>query len=328
MVMKIDFRSEEFQSIITKCIENNPAAWDRFFAIFTPRIKLYIIKKFLGLNQPHLAQDEDIVEDVFIQVVRVIYNPQRLRNLKNLLSIGQYIKKTTLNKVSDFIKARKTQKNLGSHLVESSMLSMDGNSKEGDDRELHEVVGAPNRDDDFDEILLHSETEIQNLNKLGKWVIILNAAFYSPLDSSQIIALSSELHTPEAAIRKKIEALMNDLCAKNAQREADFSASGMLESVIKVLENRLIEAENLKPLSDDERDRIKKDIGNKAERMHQLARKGSLAVTPTNKQLADILNIPEEKAPYVSTILLRARNRLRKKTVLKNQKTSCEADGR
>lgn len=316
--------------LVTLCLHQERRAWEEFFKRFSPLIKKTIYRMFIKFNKPALADNFDNILDIHAILVERLYAKGILNQCPEVSGIRAWLTRITANQTLDWLRTKGRIKNLPLEQTERVIKSLSTPLGEDDDSTTLEDLIEDERADMW--VQLEQETVRRYtecvINQIGyidnvthRWILrlhILGQMAISEIELEQLGAVSSYS-------REELEAKLNDMETKLDQQVAERQET-LGKAVLYWHQLRDIEIKTTRLGKDTFTDHSQQLEALKQEWQH-LDRQRSAALagsrsfpSPTNKEIADLLGIPETQCGNVSQYLKRARATLSRKiqTVTKN----------
>lgn len=286
------------------------SVWTEFFRQYTAFIKLQIVKGLYSRNLTNLANDPDIVQDIYTDLVEKLISTTSASTIKKIRYAKAWVKTITRNHTRDWIANYFRQKKMARRIAENTGRSLDEPLWGDDNRNYHEVIPDPlteNPGEPGD--CFFTEQWLEKLTKEELWALKLKVMFYDPLNAEEIGALASFTDRTDEEMNDMVDSLMDKLIAKRDNKNKDFKDAGRVWAVLQSLESKL-SAKLQKGLTEEEIRTSKADIQKRRQRMEKLLNSAKQLIEPSNKDIARILKIPAEKSKQISVVIYRAREKL------------------
>ncbi|MBA3017965.1 MAG: hypothetical protein KJ550_03735 [Proteobacteria bacterium] len=307
-----NIRSISEAELVNFCRAGQKSAWNEFFRRYTKIISNQIVKTLLTSYQFNLGKDDDVVREIYFRVVKKLYLKNSLQKIDNPNSIAAWLKTVARNTTLDWLKEYYSQKNLPKKLARLSLVSLSTPLNEDGNIVLQDTIAEENKTNlEAVKELSIVLKEIEKLREEELWALRLKVMFYNPLTDEEIIELSKFINKPFDKISEHLNNLMDRLLGKKIKKDADITLDNRAWSIIHVLETRLLESHNSANPSNQEKEKLEKDIKRKTKRMKILRHSGNQFIEPSNEDIADLIGIPRDKAQTISTLVHRARKKLK-----------------
>lgn len=300
------------QELVKQCLLDIDQAWDEFFSRFTNLIKRMIIRTLVSKNLHKLASNNEIVQDIYLEVVNSVWWEKKIETLKEPSKCKDWLETVTRNKTLDWLSTFNRKKNLARKQGEEAFLSLSSPLNKDGTLTLGDTIPdpeppIPTTTEILDELL----KEMGNLEPRELWALRLKVLFYDPPSEEEIAELSGLIQRSVEEVLSALDALMEKLLERNSKREDNSDSAGRVYSIILNLQNRrLIKLKNSN-LSESERQQIDEDIEKRSKRLQFLRKSASSFVEPSNEEIAALLGISPDKAQQVSVLVHRARKELK-----------------
>ena len=309
-----DLKSFGTAKLINLCRADHKLAWTEFFRRYTNLIKSQIIKVFVSQQQWELASDPDIVRDIYLSVFDKLYFQNALDDLKNSYAVGAWLKTIAISKTRDWLKTHHSQKNLPKKNAEQSSISLATPINDEGALTVLDTLECEHHENPVAlKQLEETLKDLQNLRKEELWALRLKVLFYDPLSDDEIRQLAIFTKISYEELAAELDKMMDRLLDKKLEKEADLKSAGRVWSLIRLLEFHLQEDLKSEDLSDDERKELEEKLARKAKRMEKLRHSGNQYIELSNEEIAKILGIPQDNIQSISTLVHRARKKLKSK---------------
>lgn len=311
-----DLRKISDQQLVRLCLENDRPAWEEFFRRFIPTIK-NAIKEKLGLSgRPNLCFDEEVLWNIHEKIVVKLYNKGILRQCAKPSGLRSWLKTIAHNQTTDWLKEQGRKKRLPQRAAECSTLSLFAPLKRNPDLTLEATLADKSESDEelrtyLDKILKDMD-QIEDEKKY--WILRLSIVAHLPLLQEELAKLATYSGHSESTLKSHFEKIMPKLEAKEQQRLVALGKAVLMWHEIRRLEYKLVEmGKDLSKETEIKIKRIETEIEKKNKRREDLLKKGGRLSKPSNRDIAKIVGLPENKVAQVSNILIRARSVLQEK---------------
>jgi RNA polymerase sigma factor (sigma-70 family) len=308
--------------LVPLCLQHQRSAWDVFFDRFSDLIKKSIRRTFIKCGAKDLGEDIDNVMDIHAVLVEKLYAKGALNQCRDLSGLRSWIVRISANQTVDWLRQRGRIRNMP--LLKEEQLMRSLSTPLGEDQEftLQDII----EDEDADlfaqlgqvTIQLYAECVIDQIatidNTIHRWILRLHILGQLALSDAELESLQSISPFQPKELNERISALEASLAEKEQSRQDDLGKSVLYWHQLRSLEVKIarldrdtfsdhtLEIEALKLEWSDLESRKKKLLSN----CHSLPK-------PTNKEIAEIVGIPEENCGNVSNYLVRAREALSNK---------------
>lgn len=327
------------QQLVESCLNNNRNAWEEFFRRFIPDIKRGIQSKLIENGLSSLIHKKDVLADIHEKIVIKLYKEGKLIQCRNINGIIPWLKTIARNQTVDWIKAENRNKRLPKKESELNTLSLseplNGNS--------HLTIGETILDEssnfifkkDLDD-LFNKIVDIKDEQKY--WIFRLSIISTLPLSNNEINELSKYNNITSDQLKSKLNIAYQLVKKKEAKRLESLSKAVLnwhvikrLKSILKSKENQLNSYNNINFLNDSNADdtpnvqdmkkdyednieNLKKSTEEKMKKRKKFLEDGNKLSRPSNKMIAELIGLPENKTNQISNILIRIREQ-----IIKNQ---------
>jgi|SRR3989339_589429 len=297
--------------LVNLCRENHRPAWEEFFRRFISLIKQAIKEKLREHGYGYLRDDQDILWDIHGKIVEKLYGRGLLRQCVNAEGVRPWLKTVAQNQTTDWIIKQGRKKRLPQKQAEKSKVSLSEPIKGTSGLTLEDTIYDEIEPDG--DLQVYVESVLERIGKTGDdrklWILRLTLISLLPLSQEEIAELATFCGYPESEVRSRVAAMMQHVEAKEERRIQVLGKAILLWHEIRRLEARLIDGSKL--LSNAETERIMCEIAGKTEQREKLLKDGRRLSRPANRDVAELVGLPEDQAEQVSTLLIRARNMLR-----------------
>ncbi|MFW6101027.1 MAG: hypothetical protein ACOC90_06540 [Bacteroidota bacterium] len=290
---------------------NAESDWTEFFRQYTKFIKLQIVKYLYFRNLVNLADDPDIIQDIYTEIAKKLILTQSPSAIENIRYLKAWVKEVSRNHTRDWIENYFRQKKMAQRIAENTGLSLDDPLQDGENRNYHEVIADPSTENPSENSdCTFTEKWLENLTQEELWALKLKVMFYDPLDDEEIkeLAFFTDRTAPE--MKKVIDEMMNELIKKKNSKDKDLKGAARNWAMLRSIESRLRERLHDENLSQQELEARQADIQKRRQRMEKLLHSARQLIEPTNKDIAKILKMPAEKSKQISVVIYRARQKL------------------
>jgi len=316
----IDFTKIEDQEVVQYCLDNNRPAWEEFFRRFIPVIKHAIKTKLENSSYRNLYKKQDIVWDIHELIVVKLYKKGVLHKCKNLSGVRSWLWTLSVNQTKDWLKKQNRKKRQPKKQIEKSTLSLSDKLKGKENLIIEDTIG--NEHEDFNR---SEQNDIKSylktaLNQIGEikdeqklWIVRLSFIHYLPFFEDETEKLSKFNGLPTNILKKQLEEITQRLDGKEEDKIDKKAKSVLLWYEIRRIEALLAEKEkDIKQNNNKEIKGLRFEIEKKSDKRNSLLEKGNSLCRPSNREIAQLVCLPEEKVAQISNILIRARETLRR----------------
>ncbi|MGP8320874.1 MAG: RNA polymerase sigma factor [Methanosarcinaceae archaeon] len=321
---RIDFTKIEDRPLVQYCLDNNRPAWEEFFRRFIPVIKHAIKNKLENSGYRNFYKNQEIVWDIHEIIVIKLYKKRALYKCKNPSGVSSWLWTLSRNQTIDWIKAQNRKKRLPEKQIEKSTLSLSDNLKGKENLIIEDTISNNHEDfnrskqNDIKSYLKTALNEISEIKVEQKlWVFRLSFIFYLPFSEDEKEELANFNSFPISTLKNQLDEIMRIVERKEEKRIEVMGKSVLLWYEIRRIEALLAEKEkDIKKINNQEIEGLRAEIEKKSDKRNSLLEKGKSLCRPSNREIAQLVGLPEKKVSQISNILIRARESLRRK--LKN----------
>ncbi|MDD2900086.1 MAG: hypothetical protein PHI31_15390 [Desulfuromonadaceae bacterium] len=311
------------------CLLHQRSAWEEFFRRFSPLIKKAIRRTFIRCGVRHLAEDIDNILHIHAMLVEKLYAKGVLLQCNDLSGLRSWLVRISVNQTFDWLKQRGRIRHLPQRQDEQLMRSLSTPLGDEQDFTLQDVI-----EDEDAELFVQLEQAATQLyvecvidqistigNKTHRWILRLHILGQLSLSDVELEDLLSISPFKRDELDNKISVLEQILAKNEQDRQDEIGKTVLYWHQLRGLEIRIArldrdtfsdhssEISDLKNEWEDIEGRKKKMLSS----CHTLPK-------PTNKDIAELVGIPEENCGNVSNYLVRAREALSKKMKLVSEK--------
>jgi hypothetical protein len=317
-------------------------SWNEFFRRFTPTIKAGIHSildkvprpKTLYVSKDGILSREDEASDaVYIEVVAKLYSGD-LNKLIHYSDVSSWLFTVAQNEARDWLSEQNTIKNGPKLEGEHNSFSID--EPLDDSEELLEGVlkqSKSNSNDDAHDEVMHAAKKSSLRHVMAKidsapkdksyWVHRLSIVKESDLDKKEIIVLSELANRTVKETETKLKAVMEYVYKKNARCEKSIERASELTSELRKIEKKLYRSNEF--LSQDESKDLKNRLIQKTGIRDKHIKKSQIQCRPSNKHIADLINLTGKEAKQVSSLLLRYTEKLGQTPSIRAKRSNLKA---
>jgi len=297
--------------LISRCQENDRLAWEEFFRRHIPLIKTIIKRKLLSYGYDPDRGTHDAVWDIHEKIVVKLYSRGVLSQCVDSAGFYSWLKTIVQNQVTDWVKEQNRNKRLPQTQSEEFMLYFSAPLQDGKSAVLQDFIEDKN--ESFEHLaeqlenILEKMAEIEDPKKM--WILRLSLIALLPLSHDDLLNFSEYLKISPEELRQQIDKLQENVESKRKKQIETMGRAVVLWHDIKRLQHRMSNLE--KSLQQNEKiTALRIKIEEKSKRRKELLKTGTRFVRPTNKDIAELVGIPEDKAEQISTFISRARKSL------------------
>lgn len=308
--------------LIPLCLQHQRDAWEEFFKRFTPVISKTIRKTFIKCGVSYLADDVDNIWDIHASLVEKLYAKGALNKCPNLSGLRAWLVRITINQTIEWLRERGRIKHLP--LLKEEQLMRSLSTPLGDDQEftLQDII----EDEDADLFVrleqvasqLYAECVIEQIatidNIAHRWILRLHILGQLSLSDAEIENLQFISPFQQDELSERITALESTLAEEEQERQDALGKTVLYWHQLRNLESRISRLDK-DTFSDhqEEIDTLKQEWSDLEAKKKKLLSSCHTLPKPSNKEIAELVGIPEENCGNVSNYLIRARETLRNK---------------
>jgi RNA polymerase sigma factor (sigma-70 family) len=323
----LSYSSEQLPDLTDKdlaalCLLHQRNAWEEFFKRFSPLIKKAIRRTFIRCGVRELAEDFDNIADIHAELVEKLYGKGILRKCSDLTGLRPWLIRITINQTLQWLVRRSRLKRLPQVQEEQLMRRLSAPLGEDQDFTLQDLIEDAGADlfQQLEQVACQHYTEcvvdqIAALdNPTHRWTLRLSTLGQLSLSEAELAQLQALSTLDNHEIEERISALEDALAKKEQERQDTLG-----KAVLAWHQQRGIEVKITRLGKDSVTDHAAELAKLKEEWDSLEALKAKhLAAScdfprPSNREIAELIGIPEEKSGNVSQYLVRARTSLRKK---------------
>lgn len=308
--------------LIPLCLLHQRSAWEEFFKRFSPRIKKTIRRTFIKCKVGDLGENIDYILDIHADLVEKLYAKGALNQCPDLSGLRAWLTRITINQTIGWLRERGRIKHLP--LLKEEQLMRSLSTPLGEDHEftLQDVI----EDEDADLFAqleqaasqLYVEGVIDQIgaidNATHRWILRLHLLGQLALSNSELEDLQSISPLQGDELSDCISSLEASLAEKEQDRQNDLGRTVLYWHQLRAIESKITRLDK-DTFSDHtlEIDQLKQEWDEIGIRKKKLLSGCHTLPKPTNKEIGEIIGIPEDKCGNVSNYLVRAREALYKK---------------
>jgi RNA polymerase sigma factor (sigma-70 family) len=308
--------------LIPLCLLHQRNAWEEFFKRFSPLIKKSIRRTFIKCGVKDLAEDIDNILDIHADIVEKLYAKGALNKCPDLSGLRAWLNRITINQTIEWLRERGRIKHLPLLKEEQLMRSLSTRLGEDSDFSLQDII----EDDDADLFAqleqiaaqLYVECVIEQISTINnithRWILRLNILGQLALSDAELESLQSISPFQRNELSERISALEVSLADKEQDRQDGLGKSVLYWHQLRNLEVKIARLDR-DTFSDHklEIDALKLEWTELENRKMKLLSNCHSLPKPTNREIAEIVGIPEDNCGNVSNYLVRAREALSNK---------------
>ena len=298
------------QDLVKLCLKNKREAWNEFFRRYIPDIKSTIKGRLRRFGYDNMTHNQDIIWDIHEKIVIKLIKKNILNQCDNPIGIRFWLKKIATNQTLDWLIEQGRRKRLPQKQIENSMLSLSNPVAANSNLNIEDTISSdPVSNNKLQlriEAALKHITEIKNPKK--KWVLRLSIIYSLPLSQKEYDDLVDFSGYSKIELKKRLDEMMLNIEKKEQQRVRESGKAILFWHEIRRLESAL--SEKGKDLSIDNQkivESLKCEIDLKTARREACLKKGNRYPKPSNRNIADIIGVPENQINQISNLLNRAR---------------------
>jgi DNA-directed RNA polymerase specialized sigma24 family protein len=316
---RTDLRGLSDQQLIEGCLEGNGkenrSAWNEFFRRFIPCIKEGIREQLKSCRRLDLCYNQDVLLDIHEKIVIKLYSRSVLRQCTNPSGARSWLKTVAHNQTIDWLMEQGRKKRLPQRQAENSMVSLSAPLWEDCNLTIGDTIAAsPKADEEltvYVENVLDTMVEIQNQKKL--WVLRLGILLHLPLSCEELDELAIFTGRSVDTLQQRLTEMMKGVEAKEEKRINAAGKAVLLWHEIRRMEALLHEKnKDFTRANKEEIQKLEREIEEKSKKREEWLKEARKLCRPSNRNIAELVGIPEEKANQISNILIRAREALQR----------------
>jgi DNA-directed RNA polymerase specialized sigma24 family protein len=304
--------------LVEKCLENSREAWEEFF-----RRYIFLIKDTVKRNlDGTIGSNIDTIEEITFRVFKKLYKKGILWTCKNPYGIESWLVTISRNQTIDWLKEQKRIKRLPKNQSEestilfSSPLNFNGSNKTIEDILYIHQKDLPFEKNFIDEVdhdlLVEVFKKLQTVNNSKyKWVYRLSLLSCQKLSKVEFNELCEISPMSRVELIAHLEKMTLDIRKKEQKKKEDFGKSILYWHLLRRIENKLRALEiSQSPRNKHEIEVLRekfRDKNSKREKLIVSVKKNS---RPSNKDIAAVIGIEENKVHQVSNIIKRMNEKI------------------
>ena len=308
--------------LIPLCLQHQRSAWDVFFNRFSPLIKKSIRRTFIKCGVRDLAENIDNILDIHADIVEKLYAKGALNKCPDLSGLRAWLNRITINQTIEWLRERGRIKHLPQLKEEQLLRSLSTPLGEDQEFTLQDVI----EDEDADLFAqqeqiaaqLYVECVIEQISTINnithRWILRLNILGQLALSDAELENLQSISPFQLRELNERICALEASLAEKEQSRQDGLGKSVLYWHQLRNLEVKIAMLDR-DTFSDHklEIDVLKQEWAELENRKNKLLSNCHSLPKPTNREIAELVGIPEDNCGNVSNYLVRARETLNNK---------------
>jgi len=308
--------------LIPLCLQHQRAAWEEFFKRYSPVISKTIRKTFIRCGVNYLAEDVDNIWDIHAILVEKLYAKGALNKCPDLSGLRSWLIRITINQTIEWLRERGRIKHLPLLKEEQLMRSLSTPLGEDQDFTLQDVI----EDEDADLFAqleqvasqLYAECVIEQIGTIDnithRWILRLHILGQLSLSDAEIENLLSISPLQKNELYERIAVLESLLAEKEQQRQDELGKTVLYWHQLRNLESRISRLDQ-DTFTDHQQEinTLKQEWSDLEAKKTKLLSSCHALPKPSNKEIAELVGIPEDNCGNVSNYLVRAREALRNK---------------
>lgn len=310
------------RELVSLCLQHQRSAWEEFFRRYSKVLKKAIRRTFIACGARDYARDIDNILDIHAVLVEKLYAKGALTKCPDPSGLPSWLIKISVNQTYDWLKKRGRIKNLPTEKEQQFLKRLSTPLGEDQDFTLEDII----EDEDSDlfrqlqqtyyqlyvECVIDQLADIKNITY--RWILRLSILGQLALTDEELESLHIISPLQHNEFIERINSLESLLTEKERNRQDDLGRTVVYWHQLRVIEYKMTQLQ--KDIFTDHSLELMKlnkewmEIETRKDAMlagcHALPR-------PSNKEIAEIIGIPEEQCGNVSKYITRARDDLRKK---------------
>ena len=311
----MDYKYVLDHELVRSCIENSRPAWEEFFRRFIPHIKRGIQGILVAYS---LDNDQDVLWDIHERIVVKLIKKGVLSQCTNPSGIRAWLKTVAQNQTRDWVTEQGRKKRLPQRESENSTISLSAPIKGYEGITIEDTLKYQTGTSEItDELRVDLEKVLNTLSGIEDdkkmWCFRLSIISRLPLSPTEIDKLSVFSGCPVSEIRSRLTTMMQQVDKKEEKRIGELGTAVLLWHEIRRLETIL--AERSKDSSETSRndiEELQRKIEDKSKRREDLLRTGNGLCRPANRDIGELIGLPDAKVNQVSNLIIRARSTLQR----------------
>ena len=298
------------EELVRRCLDNDRAAWNEFFRRFIPDIKWAIKRTLISSRHPQLFQDVDVLWDIHEEIVINLYSRGRLRQCSDPKGVRSWLREVASNQTIDWLRKRDSKKRMPELVEERNLLSLSTPLTENANITLGDTVSAnPEPDNELREYIENAILQMKHIpNEKAFWVLRLSIILYLPLSTEEIEKLARFSGCSAVELDRLVGKMVKRVEVKEEKRSTAAGQAVLIWHEIRRMESLLFEKSTCSSgLDEDEVDEIRRRIKKRTKHREALLKKAQKLCRPSNREMAMLVGLPEEKIDQISNMLARAR---------------------
>ena len=311
----LNFTEISDQDLVRLCLANQREAWNEFFRRYIPDIKDAIKNRLRNCGYDNMAHNQDIIWDIHEKIVVKLIKKKILNQCENPIGIRFWLRKIAINQTTDWLIEQGRKKRLPQKQIEDSRISLSNPIMANSNPKIEDTISddpvSKNKLQQHVEYALQQITEIKNSKK--KWVLRLSIIYSLPLSQKEFDDLADFSGYSTDELKKRLNKMALDVEKKEQKRVQELGKAILFWHEIRRLENKLFE-QNKDRSTESQKlvETLEHKIDFKIGKREVCLKKGNKYPRPSNKDIADIVGVPENQVNQISNLLNRARNLMEK----------------
>jgi len=308
-VEKRDLKKISDHELVRLCRNDHRPAWEEFFRRFIPTIKDAIKRKLSESNSPVLADKENVISEIHMQVANRLLYDDILEAEPD--DIESWLYSVAKNKTIDWLNWQGRDKRLPKKQLEASTISISSPvGRDGDLTVEGTIVSEPESSEGLD-----TENEYFSLgidavrNKKQRWALRLSIILYYPFSEREV----EELSKFSGLSKKEISTRLEEMRLEAQKRELERIKTGerAVFDWYKIMRKEFVLSEKSKDPSEEgqkQAERLREEVRKaKIRRAKNLKRGNNYSLSrPSNNSIASMIGLEEEDEDQVGNLINRA----------------------
>lgn len=315
------FHNSTDQELAVLCLQHDRTAWEEFFRRFSPLIKKAIRRTFIKYCARELASDMDNICDIHAAIVEKLYAKGVLHQCRDLSGLRAWIIRLSANQTLDWLKHRGRIKNSPAVDAENAV-SLSTTLGEDGQATLQDILEDMDADiwalRQMEAQRLYLDNVLEQLaslnNSTQRWILRLSILAQMSLAEQERAELEAFSPLGSTVLCRLLEEMESELAESEMKRQAALGRSVVYWHQLRRMEAQIAFLQ--RDPSNVNNQRIGQLVQECAELetlRNKAMKDGRVLARPSNRQIAAIVGILEEKCGNVSKYLERARETVRDK---------------
>ncbi len=297
------------QTLIRGCRNQDRKAWEELLSRYTRHLIGTIKKTFSGVNRKDLAGKQDILYDVYIQIIDKILEKGFKADVTPM-GLAGYLRQMAHNETITWLRKQGRKKNVIITLEEAQTISLQMPVGEEGMQTLEGMM--PGDDPAEQEASSRMDGEVAallacigDLEPQKRLIFKAYLMFYDSLSDADIKEIARQRKASGKEIRTEVETLLNELLTREEQRVRYQDLAGIAWSLVRKQEARLV---NLSEDPDTDRTeirRIQQELEHQRKRHEKFVKKAGYVVRPSNEEICRLLGLDTHDKKLVKGISLK-----------------------